>query len=87
MKYVNIMDAKEQFADLVTQLDTYQQDKIVLTYDEKPVVEMIRAPKKIRGKRIFGIGKNELKLPPDFDEVFDSLDAEIGKMFFKEAVQ
>ena len=67
MKYVNIMDAKEQFADLVTQLDTCKQDKIVLTYDEKPVVEMVRAPKKFSGKRV-GVAKGKFKVPAEFDD-------------------
>ena len=31
MKYVNIVDAKEQLAELIELLDNYQQDKIILT--------------------------------------------------------
>jgi len=76
MKYVNIMDAKEQFADLVTQLDTHRQDKIVLTYNEKPVIEMTRAPKKICGKRI-GVAKGKFKVPAEFDD----WDKEVLEMF------
>ena len=84
MKYVNVIDAKEQFSDLVTLLSTYQQDKIVLTFEGKPLIEMARSPKKNPNARRFGIAKDSLNLPDDFDEVFDSLDTEIDKMFFGE---
>ena len=46
MKYVNVIDAKEQFSNLITQLNTYQEDKIIFTYDDTPIVEMVRAEKK-----------------------------------------
>lgn len=81
MKYVNVIDAKEQFSDLVTLLSTYQQDKIILTFDGKPLIEMQRSPKKINSRRRAGIAKGEFTFD---DELFDSLDAEIDKMFFGE---
>lgn len=81
MKYVNVIDAKEQFSDLVTLLSTYQQDKIVLTFEGKPLIEMQRSPKKNTVRRRAGIAKGEFTFD---DELFISLDAEIDKMFFGE---
>ena len=68
MKYVNVIDAKEQFSNLITQLNTYQEDKIIFTYDDTPIVEM----------------ENVWKLPPDFDEKFDAMDEEILRSFLPE---
>lgn len=91
MKYVNVIDAKEQFSDLVTLLSTYQQDKIVLTFAGKPLIEMVpikedlppvKEDKKPNpNRRRFGIAKGTFTFD---DELFDSMDAEIDKMFFGE---
>ena len=80
MTQVNIADAKENLEELIKLLQTKQQDEIILTQDGKPTAKL-EAGKDVR---TLGIGEAELKLPPNFDEVFDSLDEEIGKMFFKE---
>lgn len=94
MKYVNVIDAKEQFSDLVTLLSTYQQDKIILTFAGKPLIEMVpikedsphveENKKPNPNRRRFGIAKGEFTFD---DELFDSLDAEIDKMFFGEDKQ
>ena len=90
MKYVNVIDAKEQFSDLVTLLSTYQQDKIVLTFAGKPLIEMVpikedlppvEEKKPNPNRRRFGIAKGTFTFD---DELFDSMDAEIDKMIFKE---
>ena len=84
MKYVNVIDAKEQFSNLITQLNTYQEDKIIFTYDDTPIVEMVRTEKRNPAKRRIGIAKNVWKLPPDFDEKFDAMDEEILRSFLPE---
>ena len=65
---------------MIKLLQTKQQDEIILTQDGKPTAKL----EAVKDVRTLGIGEAELKLPPNFDEVFDSLDEEIGKMFFKE---
>ena len=77
MKYVNVIDAKEQFASLIKQLNTYQEDKIVFTYDDNPIVEMVRAEKKNPAKRRIGIAKGKFKVPAEFDE----WDKDVAAMF------
>ena len=81
MKYVNIVDAKEQLAELIELLDNYQQDKITLTKDGKPIIEMVRPENQIAKKRLPGLGKDKFTFD---NKLFDDLDAEIGKMFLKE---
>ena len=80
MTQINIADAKENLEELIKLLQTKQQDEIILTQDGKPTAKL----EAVKDVRTLGIGEAELKLPPNFDEVFDSLDEEIGKMFFKE---
>ena len=92
MTQVNMADAKEKFGDLVKLLKSKEQDEIILTEDGKPTIKMTfleNAPteKKSGGYRRLGIAKGALKLTPDFDKVFDDLDEEIGKMFFKEELR
>lgn len=81
MKYVNIVDAKEQLTELIELLDNYQQDKIILTKDGKPIIEMVRPENQIAKKRLPGLGKDKFTFD---NKLFDDLDAEIGKMFLKE---
>lgn len=88
MKYVNIVDAKEQFADLITLLSKNPQEEIFLTFAGKPIVKMqpvkenlplVPEPKHKpdSDRRRFGIAKH--KLPDDFDEQFVAMDAEIWR--------
>ena len=79
MKFINVIDAKEQFSDLVTLLSTLQEDKIILTFNDKPLIEMARIPKKKSKIRRAGIAKGKFTFD---DELFDAMDAEIDKMFF-----
>ena len=80
MTQVNIADAGKNLAELIQLLTSGQQDEIILTQNGKPTAKL----EAVKDVRTLGIGEAELKLPPNFDEVFDSLDEEIGKMFFKE---
>lgn len=90
MKYVNVIDAKEQFTDLVTLLSSNPLEEVYLTFAGKPIIKMQpikenlplvpeekNKPKNIR--RRAGIAKGTFVLD---DELFDSMDAEIDKMFF-----
>ena len=84
MKYVNVIDAKEQFAELMELLDSYQQDKIVVTKDGKPIMEMVRPENPIAKKRLPGLGKDKFTFD---NKLFDDLDSEIAQMFLKEQAQ
>ena len=87
MKYVSIVDAKEQLSDLI-QLLQDPKEEVYLTFNGKPIVKMthvdlppVEEKKPIRRA---GIAKDAHKLPPDFDEQFVAMDAEILKMFSNE---
>lgn len=87
MKYVSVIDAKEQFSDLITQLNTHEQDKIILTYNGKPIIKMSPIEEIPSKKRRIGIAKDVWNLPPDFDEKFDAMDEEILRSFLPEATK
>ena len=50
-----------------------------MTKDGKPLIEMVRPKSEIAKKRLPGLVKDKFR-----HKIFDDLDAEIGKMFFKE---
>ena len=122
MTQVNIADAEKNLAELIQLLTSGQQDKIILTQDDKVVAKILPEKEmtdkekieewarlnKIkkddevvttdgegnpilikeseldeliktlpRRKSTFGIAKDKWNLPPDFDEWFDAMDAEI----------
>ena len=86
MKYVNVIDAKEQFTDLVTLLSD-PLEEVYLTFNGKPIIKMSPIKENLPrvqeektnpdARRRFGIAKS--KLPPDFDEQFATMDAEIWR--------
>ena len=88
MKYVNVIDAKEQFSELVTLLSD-PLEEVYLTFNGKPIIKMspikenlprVEEMKKPNpDRRRFGIAKGKHKLPPDFDEQFVAMDAEIWR--------
>ena len=94
MKYVNVIDAKEQFADLVTLLSD-PLEEVYLTFQGKPIIKMTpikqdlprvneEKPVPNPDRRRFGIAKGKFVLD---DELFDAMDSEIDKMFFGEAAK
>lgn len=87
MKYVNIVDAKEQFGDLINLLSKNPQEEIFLTFAGKPIVKMQPVKENLplvpeskhnpdSDRRRFGIAKGTFVLD---DELFDALDAEIWR--------
>ena len=92
MKYINVIDAKEQFSYLVNLLCD-PQEEVYLTLGGKPIIKMtpitenlprveeknpaLNQPK----RRIFGIAKGKFTFD---DKLFDDMDEEIDKMFFGE---
>lgn len=86
MKYVSIVDAKEQLSDLIKLLQD-PQEEVYLTFNGKPIVKMTPVTRNLppveekKPIRRAGIAKDDYKLPPDFDEQFVAMDAEILKMF------
>ena len=87
MKYVNVIDAKEQFADLVTLLSD-PLEEVYLTFQGKPIIKMtpikkdlprVNEEKLASTRRRAGIAKGKHNLPPNFDELFDAMDAELWR--------
>ena len=90
MKYVSIVDAKEQLADIVKLLQD-PHEEVYLTFNDKPIIKMTpvaeknpSAEQKNPNRRLFGIAKGKFTFD---DELFDALDAEVDKMFFGEVAQ
>lgn len=82
MIQVNLLDAKEQFANLVEMLEKYQTDEVILVYKGDPVIKMTRANRMIPAKRRLGVAKGKFTID---DELFDKLDEDVLAMF-EEAV-
>ena len=89
MKYVSIVDAKEQLSYLIKLLEN-PLEEVYLTFNGKPIIKMVpikedlppvEEEKPNSNRRRFGIAKGEFTFD---DELFDSMDAEIDKMFFGE---
>ena len=90
MKYVSIVDAKEQLSYLIKLLEN-PQEEVYLTFNGKPIIKMTpiteNLPHVVEEKkhnpdyRRFGIAKGTFTFD---DELFDSMDAEIDKMFYGE---
>ena len=89
MKYINVIDAKEKFSELVTLLGD-PLEEVYLTFQGKPIIKMVPIKKDLprvkeekpvtsHRRRLFGIAKDKHDLPPDFDELFDAMDAEIWR--------
>ena len=85
MKIVSARDAK--LPELLEKLDSDPAEEIFITNDDKPKYKLVRvaeeapAQPKIPRDKIFGYGKDKHVFPPDFDEKFVAMDAEILKMF------
>lgn len=90
MKYVSIVDAKEQLSYLIKLLEN-PKEEVYLTFNGKPIIKMtpitenlphvVEEKKQNPDRRRFGIAKGTFTFD---DELFDSMDAEIDKMFFGE---
>ncbi len=85
MAQVKLADAEKKLPELVKLLTSGQQDEIILTQEgDAPAIKMTLEDEAITmktpetAKRI-GIAKGKMNLPPDFDEWFDAMDAEILK--------
>ena len=92
MKYINVIDAKEQFSYLVNLLCD-PQEEVYLTFGGKPIIKMTPITENLPRveeknpaldqpkRRIFGIAKGTFTFD---DKLFDDMDEEIDKMFFGE---
>ena len=79
MTRVNITDAEKNLMALLQLLASGQQDEIILTQEGLPNFKITVEDDAITKKRksMFGIAKDKWNLPPDFDEKFVAMDAEI----------
>ena len=88
MKYINVIDAKEQFSYLVNLLCD-PKEEVYLTFGGKPIIKMTPITENLPrveeenpklksnpNRRRFGIAKGTFTFD---DELFDALDAEIWR--------
>lgn len=84
MKYMNVIDAKEKFSELVTLLSD-PLEEVYLTFRGKPIIKMVpikedlprvKEEKPVTPRRRAGIAKGTFVLD---DELFDAMDAEIWR--------
>ncbi len=76
MKLVNILEAKTDFSKLVRQIETGEEDTIIVARYGNPVAKLV-AYDKVPVEKRFGVAKGELQYPDDIDECND----EIAEMF------
>lgn len=83
MKLIPVNEAK--LPELLEMLEQEPTEEIFLTNSDKPKYKLVRveeeapAQPKIPRDKLFGYGKGKHKLPPDFDEIFVAMDAEIWR--------
>ena len=83
MKLIPVNEAK--LPELLEMLEQNPTEEIFLTNSDKPKFKLVRveedapAQPKIPRDKLFGYGKGKHKLPPDFDEIFVAMDAEIWR--------
>lgn len=73
---INVQVAKTDFSKLIQLLETGQEESIIVTKNEKPIVIMTPYPKKTVKNRI-GIAEGKFHDP----ENFDKYDDEIASLF------
>lgn len=77
-------EARKQIEEFVRLMKIKQPDEVVVTENGYPVIkkesELDSLPQPTNSRR-FGVAKGKIHLPPDFDEKFDAMDAEILAMF------
>lgn len=89
MKIVSASEAK--LPELLEKLDSDPAEEIFITNADKPKYKLMRIDEEAPAKEIlprelaFGYGKGKHEFPPDFDEAFVAMDAEILKMFVEGA--
>jgi len=76
MKLVNILEAKTDFSKLVRQIETGEEDTIIVARYGNPIAKLT-AYEKVPVEKRFGIAKGKLQYPDDIDECNE----EIADMF------
>ena len=70
--WINVQIAKTDFSKLIQLLETGQEESIIVTKNEKPIVIMTPYPKKPFTNRI-GIAKGKFHDPENFDKYDDDI--------------
>ena len=70
--WINVQIAKTDFSKLIRLLETGQEESIIVTKNEKPIVIMTPYPKKPFTNRI-GIAKGKFHDPENFDKYDDDI--------------
>lgn len=75
-----MFEAKSDLSRLVRLLETKEEDIIYLARNGKRIAQLTLIPQTQVNKRI-GAGKGIITLPDEFDDIFDSLDKDVEKLF------
>ena len=80
------LNNETNWAELVSLLLSGQQDEIILKNADSRSIKMVLEDDPITKKRksMFGIAKDKWNLPPNFDEKFVAMDAEILEDFIED---
>ena len=94
MKFLKVQDVKERLPELLTLMANDPKEEIILMDNQVPVFRISNIGSDLTAKeeknlrtRGFGCAKDKFNLPPDFDEQFVALDAEILKSFSEGVTQ
>lgn len=68
MTIYNMLDAKTNLSKIAKQIETGEEDYIVIARNGKPILRIIPEPSNYVGIRI-GAGKGMFSIPDDFDDM------------------
>jgi len=80
MTQVNMLEAKTQLTRLIKELETKQEDEIIIARDGTPIASLKLIKRNTDRRKLFGCAKGILKHDLDLDE-FNSLNEEIAREF------
>lgn len=79
MTTVNMLEAKTSLSKLVEAVESGAESEIIIARNGKPAAKLVAVDQPKKGKRKLGMFKDAF---PDFTlEEFNSMDAEIAKLF------
>ena len=76
----NLPDAEMNLSEIIKLIEEGKEDVIYIAQNGREVAQITRAPARDVSRRI-GAAAEKLRLPDGFDELFDSLDAEVAEQF------
>ena len=86
MKFVNVKDAQARLPELLALLDSNPSEEVIIMRNHEPLCKisgfgstLTDEDEKNLRERGWGAAKGKHELPPDFDEAFVAMDAEIWR--------